>query len=546
MLAQQCRHIKFRVRFLVTATLFAYATALLENTQNFDNGELKKGEEAEDNASYFSAIGDGQFPVLENDLTSQMATCNTSDLVTLPFLQNEIEDDMSISLLSGIHPNDDNFEIIDKDGVSTMIAARDISKGAEVVYIYGRILLWEDMEKMTKKFPKRDWNYILMHGVCANSIIAVDVTDVEDSPCKSIQHNCTPNCEIRTTVNHKNMLVPTLVALQDIGIGQEITRDMAFHTDPRAFHIQRATNEKGILQKCSCISKQCRGHKESHSEFDVSTLLGQHLITHAKCQRVEEERFKHHRNDKELHPVIFSRKATKYCQNCYYEKKKTLTALKMPFKQEDLMWRIGIHLCLHCKVFLCMDCLYSKWHRNLDVSTITATDKVGKQYCIDTAQGRDSFLHAKLDVKLHSAFEDFDIEGVQVDRDAFLQEELDAKLPLALIGKRYDATAHAKVIPVNTNKVKLECSLLCATIFRVSRCVQCFVDLCDSCWYKWHPAVGARFKITMEALTGGPKSRRNRNWNNSLTVKINKPVKKAQGVKFKFGSKKGIVQSKAV
>ena len=110
----------------------------VEENQNFDNGELKKGEEAEDNASYFSAIGDGQFPVLENDLTSQMATCNTSDLVTLPFLENEIEDDMSISLLSGIHPNDDNYEIIDKDGVSTMIAARDISKRAEVAYIYGR------------------------------------------------------------------------------------------------------------------------------------------------------------------------------------------------------------------------------------------------------------------------------------------------------------------------------------------------------------------------------------------------------------------------
>eukprot|EP00956_Cyclotella_meneghiniana_P007894 scaffold10488_cov67-Cyclotella_meneghiniana.AAC.11 len=139
------------------------------------------------------------------------------------------------------------------------------------------------MEKMTKKFPKRDWNYILIHGVCANSIIAVDVTDVEDLPCKSIQHNCTPNCEVRTTVNHKNMLVPTLVALQDIGIGQEITGDMAFHSDPIAFHIQRTTYEKGILQKLSCRSKQCRGHKESHSEFDVLTLLGQHLITHAKC-----------------------------------------------------------------------------------------------------------------------------------------------------------------------------------------------------------------------------------------------------------------------
>ena len=101
-----------------------------------------------------------------------------------------------------------------------------------------------------------------------------------------------------------------------------------------------------------------------------------------------------------------------------------------------------------------MDCLYSKWHRNLDVSTITATDKGGKKYRIDT----------ELDVKLHSAFEDYDTEGLQVDRDAFLQEELDAKLPLALIGKRYDATTHAKVIPVNTNKVKLEC-LLCATIF---------------------------------------------------------------------------------
>lgn len=116
-------------------------------------------------------------------------------------------------------------------------------------------------------------------------------------------------------------------------------------------------------------------------------------------------------------------------------------------------------------------------------------------------------------------------------------------LPSGLIGKRYDTTAHAKVIPVNTNKVKLEC-LLCAMIFRVSRCVQCFVDLCDSCWHKWHPAVDARFK--MAALTGESKSKRYRNWNNSLTVKINKQVKKAQGVKFKFGSKKGIVQSKAV
>ena len=518
----------------------------VEDNQNFDNGEFNKGDEAQDNGSKFSPIGDGEFPVLENELISQMATCNI-DLVTLPCLQNDI-DDMSISLLPGIHPNDDDYEIIDKDGVSTMIAARDISKGEEVAYIYGRILLWEDMEKMTKKFPKRDWNYILMHGVCANSIIAVDVTDVEDSPCKSIQHNCTPNCEVRTTVNYKKMLVPTLVALQDIGIGQEITRDMSFHPDPRAFHIQRTTNEKGILQKCSCRSKQCRGHKESHSEFDVSTLLGQHLITHGKCctmddQHVEGGRFEHLRNDKELHPVIFSRKSTKYCQNCYYEKKKTLTALKVPYKPNDLMRRTGIHLCLHCKVFLCMDCLYGKWHRNLDVSAITATDKGGKQYRIDTVQGRDAFLHAELDVKLHSAFEDYDTEAVQVDRDAFNQEELDAKLPLALIGKRYDTTTHAKVIPVYDNKVKLEC-LLCATIFRVSRCVQCFVDLCDSCWYKWHPAVEARFKVA--ALTGEPKSKRNRNWNNSLMVKINKPVKKAQGVKFKFGSKQGIVKSKAV
>ena len=111
-----------------------------------------------------------------------MATC-TIDFVTLPCLQNEM-DDMSISLLSGIHQNDDDYEIIDKDGVSTMIAARDISKGAEVAYIYGQILLLEDGKKITKKFPKRDWDYILMHGVCASSIIAVDVTDVEDSPCK--------------------------------------------------------------------------------------------------------------------------------------------------------------------------------------------------------------------------------------------------------------------------------------------------------------------------------------------------------------------------
>ena len=45
----------------------------VEDNQNFDNGELNKGDEAQDNGSKFSPIGDGQFPVLElkNELISQ-------------------------------------------------------------------------------------------------------------------------------------------------------------------------------------------------------------------------------------------------------------------------------------------------------------------------------------------------------------------------------------------------------------------------------------------------------------------------------------------
>ena len=45
----------------------------VENNQNFDSGELNKGDLAQDNGSKLSPIGDGQFPVLElkNELISQ-------------------------------------------------------------------------------------------------------------------------------------------------------------------------------------------------------------------------------------------------------------------------------------------------------------------------------------------------------------------------------------------------------------------------------------------------------------------------------------------
>jgi hypothetical protein len=65
------------------------------------------------------------------------------------------------------------------------------------------------------------------------------------------------------------------------------------------------------------------------------------------------------------------------------------------------------------------------------------------------------------------------------------------ELPDELCPQRYDSTHHESL---SQQRYGALC-ILCKGKAGISRCVKCFIDLCDSCWFVWHPNTEQFFRI---------------------------------------------------
>lgn len=111
-----------------------------------------------------------------------------------------------------------------------IFAAEDIAKGEKIQYIQGRRVRTSNRKKPDKNVMAT-W-----FGVGRNLWI-----DPGSTPFRYLNHSCYPNAAITGT--------KTLVALEKIAVGQEITIDYSM-TDP----------DPTWSLKCQCGEKTCRKH----------------------------------------------------------------------------------------------------------------------------------------------------------------------------------------------------------------------------------------------------------------------------------------------
>eukprot|EP00956_Cyclotella_meneghiniana_P030888 scaffold79346_cov43-Cyclotella_meneghiniana.AAC.1 len=55
---------------------------------------------------------------------------------------------------------------------------------------------------------------------------------------------------------------------------------------------------------------------------------------------------------------------------------------------------------------------------------------------------------------------------------------------------------HAKVYSSGYGVKRKPKCLICGKRGTISRCVECVVDLCECCWYKWHVGIDPNCQIT--------------------------------------------------
>jgi hypothetical protein len=403
----------------------------------------------------------------------QAAADTTKDDDLIPYEQQIVEDTVTHT-----HIVTERYA----GGPIVMKAKVHIAAGTIVAPFCGTVVCRDDLHTLREDNPTLNWMYFHI-----NDFFVVDAT-VSGATARFATHSCDPNCKMVIGTNQSNEIVPQLVACRDIIPGEEITRDFAFHSDPKLLRVNHS--DKKVLTPCNCESSKCRQYIDSEALFDLSTKLGQELllltnVVKLNKERMDTEDFKSLRMDESLHHArLMHHSLSRACQWC---------------RITDRQNKKQILRCMNCNLYLCMECFYKDFHFNLDQNKITATNEAGMKYCMKYAEQRDAFIMAKLNTKLEVA------------------SERDKVCP-----QRFDSENHGKIINMYGK------CLLCNGVDNVSRCIDCFADVCEECWYNWHPCQDPICKV--HAIRGGNSSNPSRKNKNKMkektTLKSRRPKAK--------------------
>lgn len=317
-----------------------------------------------------------------------------------------------------------------------LVACEDIQSGKPVAPYYGVALLREHFNDILVTSPHIKYVNINEHFVAES-------TD-RGSAATFARHSCDPNCQLKNVYLPSGECVPVLVALRDISVNEEVTRDYSFHHDLSLYSMGSKTTRK--FTACKCFDVSCRQFIDTQRMYDLRSSLGHVLLKSHPTKWVTQKGIKFYpeihstRFDVELHPSVYIVGSNRKCQSCkiFGHKKSIATS--------------GIFRCLTCNVCLCEDCFFTHWHVNLPSEAVTAVDpSTGNSYCMKS----------------------------NTDRHAFSQLTTNQSLECP---ERYDFVNHAKVFQ---NMKSVHC-MVCNGMSKVSRCVKCVVDVCDECWYYWH------------------------------------------------------------
>ena len=356
----------------------------------------------------------------------------------------------------------------------------------------GYVMLGDDIKKLGEPTTPRTFHHI-------DGSFVVECTKLGTAAMR-IAHSCEPNCHIvpdvstSTQKEHANqgMRVLKVVALHDIAKGEIITRDYAMNCAPKLIKVNKYDEKE--LKPCKCGSRNCRGFVDKVGIFDLSTDQGRQLIEKApvvkwykgRVEDYNDATFCPRRHDKTPHARMAC-DPVKQCQMCYYN------------RDEDNDTG-AVCRCLVCNMYLCNKC-YVKWHPKMEPRMMIATNANNTQFDVSIDSEREDFLDTL---------------------DIFRQHRKDVghvKEEWIKICPQLSELNHVKFR--NTKKC-----ILCESKGYVSRCVQCFVDLCEDCWYKWHYNQNSFYSI--DALRGCKphckriKKRSNKNGHKSGTKKSKK------------------------
>jgi hypothetical protein len=134
---------------------------------------------------------------------------------------------------------------------------------------------------------------------------------------------------------------------------------------------------------------------------------------------------------------------------------------------------VGVGHCVDCNVHLCNECQF-EWHNQVLQEHLLATDMYGNKYKLKQSGLRQSNEEDRMKRLLEN------------QSQRFLEAPVDDSLkvlPDELCPQRLDSIRHASL---SQQRYGALC-ILCNGKAGIKRCVKCFIDLCDSCWFVWHP-----------------------------------------------------------
>ena len=328
-----------------------------------------------------------------------------------------------------------------------LLADERIPCGTPVAPCFGIAIPSKDAMNMKLKYPST--MYVQLNGK-----YALECTDM-GSGGGFVRHVCSnSNAELKNTYLPNGDCIPVIVAKRDIEAGEEITRDYSHNFPPKLFQPNFSYQGKKVkLTKCNCGSAECRGHTNTKVTYDLKSILGNELLgclpSISVCQEKLVKSFHYYplREDTELHPAAIA--IGKKCQYCGPKKSRT-----------------GVFRCTRCNVHLCHSCFFKDWHLNLNDIHVTTEHPLS-----------GTTLNMKS----------------RCDRTILLSLDAPKTVDDAIRGcsRRLDEETHAKIFTAqrvvrSDGFNKLTC-LLCGSNSNVGRCVQCIVDVCEDCWYYWHP-----------------------------------------------------------
>ena len=323
-----------------------------------------------------------------------------------------------------------------------MIADCDIDKRQGNAPVYGNAVSLQSLYKYMKESKKRDVKYLVISILPA---VAVEFTNC-GTTAGFVRGSCSPNAYYRRVVLSSGEKVPVLTATAPIKAGDEITIYVGTCFDPKLLPSPKANP----MRTCSCGKPQCKGSVPVESSFDMTKPWNLQQICHTRSISMRMSYYQgqtgyyQNRDTRTPHQFIYAW-THRYCQRCRM------------LDSSNTRLGEGVGYCITCNIHLCVDCNLS-WHNNLQKKYLTATSGNNETY--------DVFL----------------VAGIRDEESARSADLFVINKPFP---QRFDKDNHYSI---SKARYSSGCTL-CGNYAGVSRCVTCFVDLCDNCWFSWHPNV---------------------------------------------------------